>query len=117
MRNTLNILRRFELKHKLKLVTQEAGFGQVVTGFIPITNHMFLNLSEDLTKSKPKDAYENCNILAVKGSDRQSYKELSNWIEALNQRNVKVHVFKNDNNGVQANETGILDYILMEESK
>lgn len=90
-----DILKEFAEKHNMELVTQEAGFGEIVTGFIPKHSHMFISIDGGLAKTKPKSAYQHCDILAIKGSGVKAKEELVKWIEDLNQKNVQVKQFKN----------------------
>lgn len=107
-----DILSTFELKHNLKLITQEAGFGQVVTGFIPKDSHMFIQVDDNLTQVSPESAYKHSNILAVIGSGFKAKGELIKWLKAINDNDLYVSKISIDDNSRQAQEMGNEIYTL-----
>lgn len=112
MRVKKDILNEFMTTHDLRLVTQECGFGEIVTGFIPRKGFMFLNLDKELSKTKPITAYQHCDILAIKGVGIKAKEGLVNWIQELNKNNIKVISLENEGNERQIQETGKTKYVL-----
>lgn len=107
-----DVLKEFERKHNLTLVTQQAGFGEIVTGFIPINNHMYVTLDKELAKSKPNTAYSHCDILAIKGKGMEAKHELTKWINSINEHDVEIRKIRNENKGMQFKVTGNVDFVL-----
>ena len=106
-------LKKFGKDNGLALVTQCAGFGELVTGFIK--GHMYINLSDNVLElaPKPEDAYQHCDILAVRVFDRDFDKAnevLYNWISKLPK--VKINGYENGNEGLAREMCGSIDYVL-----
>lgn len=107
-----DVLSEFGLKHNLKLITQEAGFGQIVTGFIPINSHMFINIGHSLVTTIPKSAYQHSNIFAIIGSGIKAKSELIKWIKTIDNNNLYITTNTINENSRQAQETGSIIYTL-----
>lgn len=107
-----DVLSEFATKHDLRLTTQECGFGEIVTGFIPRKGHMFLSIDKNLANTKPSNAYSHCDILAIKGSGIQAKQELTNWINQINKLGLELRKYENQGNERQIQETGKTKYML-----
>lgn len=107
------VIRNFEREHGVKCVTQECGFGEIVTGFIK--GWMYVSVDDNLVNTKTKNAYSHSDIFAVKviGDDVQKSKvELCEWINNLKDKQVAIRGFYNGYEGVQEQECGKVTYIL-----
>jgi hypothetical protein len=107
-----NLLEEFGEKHNLELVTQKAGFGITVTGFIPKDHFIFVSMDEQIARNKPKNAYPHCDIFAIVGGGLRAKGELIKWIKSLDTSNLHVSIVNNNNTGRQALETGTKTYVL-----
>ena len=107
-----DILKEFGERYNLELVTQKAGFGITVTGFIPKDHFMFISIDEEIAKSKPQNAYPYCDIFAIVGGGLRAKGELIKWVKSIDTSKLHVSILENNNTGRQALETGTKTYVL-----
>lgn len=86
-----NIIKDFEKRFNLVLITQEAGFGKVVTGLIPKDHDMFIEFDKSIG-DKPEEAYQYCDILAIQDSGIQAKCKLSKWLKSIDDKNLYLDV-------------------------
>lgn len=107
-----DLLEDFCEEHNLKVVTQTAGFGIVVTGFIPKDGFMFIDIDEELAKTKPSNAYPHCNIFAIVGKGLRAKGELIKWIKEIQNKPLLLEKASNNNTGIEASMKGTNTYTL-----
>jgi len=116
----LNI-QEFANKHKLIFEDErECGFGRECVGLTNGSNYVDYNPSnstdynyiedffdERLYNIAPPDAYHKHNCLAVIGRGEKAIRQLSNWVDSLNELGVKVEQYPTGATGLQSLISGV----------
>lgn len=104
----------------------EVGFGRECVGILKGTNYVNYNPSlsggnydtikelfdEEFYGLAPEDAYHKHDCLCVLGRSDESIKQLSEWVDALNEYGVEVVEYETGAQGLQAMMTGYVGYAI-----
>lgn len=105
-----DVIKKFEKMFGVKMIIQEAGFGETVCGFIK--GWIYISYNKDICKSIPNKAYSHSNILAVNYESQEDINILSDWCEEIMKNECVLRAYENGYKGVQAQECGRITYIL-----
>lgn len=113
-------IKAFAKKHGIDYtIDGTCGFGRPCVGLLSNGNYIDYNptdskyeyISEFYDKKLydilPKDAYHKHNCIAVLGTGNESVKQLSEWIDKLNELSITIEEYETGNTGIQALLTGI----------
>jgi len=112
--------------NKFKLIFEEegeCGFGRECVGLTNGHNYVDYNPTNDTTNEyiqgfyderfydiAPPNAYHKHNCIAVLGRGEESIRELSDWVDKLNEIGAVVEKYPTGATGVQAMVSGIYNY-------
>ena len=115
-----------EFANRFKLIFEdkgECGFGRECVGLTSGTNYVDYNpicepnydyvegfYDERLYNIAPEKAYHKHNCLAVLGRDDDSIRQLSEWVDKLNELGAVVEKYKTGATGLQAIISGFENY-------
>jgi hypothetical protein len=112
-----------EYANRFKLIFEdegECGFGRECVGLTSGTNWVDYNPTDDSTgeeikgfyderfyEIKPPDAYYKHDCIAVLGRGDDAIKQLSDWVDKLNELGAVVETYKTGATGIQAMISGV----------
>ena len=114
-----------QFANKFKLVFEdegECGFGRECVGLMKVNNYVDYNptdancdyikefYDERLYKISPSDAYHKHNCLAVLGRGDDAIRQLSDWVDKLNELGVVVDSYETGYTGLRALLSGVIGY-------
>lgn len=115
-----------EFANRFKLIFEdegECGFGRECVGLMKNTNWVNYNpinmetyenieefYDERLYEIAPEDAYHKHNCLAVLGRGEKAIRQLSEWVDKLNDLGATIEQYETGATGMQAMFSGVYNY-------
>ena len=117
-------IQQFANEHKVLFEDNgECGFGRPCVGLLRDSNYIAYNPTDSKTNDEipefsdyrfydiaPENAYHKSDCIAVLGTDEDSIRELSEWVDELRKLNVTVERYSTGATGMQAMFTGTFGY-------
>lgn len=104
------IIKKFEKEFNVKFVIQEAGYEEIVCGFVK--GWTYISYNKNICSCIPKKAYSHSNILAINYDNQKDIDDLSNWCNEIMKNKCVLRAYENNYKGIQLQECGRITYVL-----